>query len=121
MSPLLYLERLIRQGHVPRPEGPWSENTWGLAHAVGRLAASLQDTDFGIDQAVLLRQCLRLLAPGQKIVVEQVAPRVAEHLSAVDVHVGLDGHVHALPFTPVAEHACASRRRCSRTPTGRGR
>lgn len=100
MSPLLYLERLIRLGHVPHPEGPRSENTWGLAHAVSRLAASLQDAEFGLDQAVLLRQCLRLLAPGQKIVVEQVATQVAAHLSAVGVHVGLDGHVQALPFTP---------------------
>jgi ATP-dependent DNA helicase RecQ len=100
MSPLLYLERLIAQGHAVSAELAPPENTWGLQHAVNRLAASLQKSEFGLDQAVLLRQCIRHLAPGQKIVVGQIAQDVSEHFLAVGLGVGIDGHVKATPFKP---------------------
>ena len=100
MSPLLYLDRLIRHGLVADAELPPTESTWGLQHAVARLAASLQNSAFGLDQAVLLRQCIRHLAPGQRIVVERVAPNVLEHFPAVGLSVGIDGWVEATPFTP---------------------
>lgn len=100
MSPLLYLKQLIRYGHAVASELPRSENTWGLQHVVARLASSLQNANFGLDQAVLLRQCIRLLAPGQRIVVERVAPNVLQHFSAVGLSFGIDGCVKATPFTP---------------------
>jgi ATP-dependent DNA helicase RecQ len=100
MSPLLYLENLIRHGQAVDAELPLAESTWGLQHAVARLAASLTDSSFGLDQAVLLRQCIRHLALGQKIVVERVAPNVLQYFSIVGLNFGIDGRVEANPFSP---------------------
>jgi ATP-dependent DNA helicase RecQ len=100
MSPLLYLEQLIRYGYADAKDLSKSERTWGLQHLVARLATSLQNTDFGIDQAILLRQCIRHLSPGQRIIVERVAPNVLQHFSVVGLSFGIDGCVEAAPFTP---------------------
>ena len=100
MTPLLYLERLIRHGSVPEADLVEPERTWGLPHAVARLSASLQSSQFGLDQAVLLRQCIRLLPPGNKIVVEKVASIVSKYFSVVGVSVADDGLVQATAFTP---------------------
>lgn len=100
MSPLHYLEQLIRYGSADAKNLPKSERTWGLQHLVGRLATSLQTTNFGLDQAILLRQCIRHLLPGQRIIVERVAPNVLQHFSVVGLSFGIDGCVEAAPFTP---------------------
>ena len=100
MSPLLFLERLIRHGQVAAADLSRAETTWGLQHVVTRLAASLEDTGFGLDQAILLRQCLRLLAPGQSIVLDSVSSDVQRFFSAVGLQRGIDGTIEAKPFTP---------------------
>jgi ATP-dependent DNA helicase RecQ len=100
MTPLLYLEQLIRYGHVDAADLPRSNNTWGLQHVVLRLAASLKNTNFGLDQAVLLRQCIRHLEPGQRIVVAQVAPSVLQHFASVGLNFGIDGSIETTPYAP---------------------
>ena len=100
MSPLLFLEQLIRHGRTGAAELSRAETTWGLQHAVTRLAASLKGTGFGLDQAILLRQCLRLLTPGQSIVLDRVSSEVEKHFSAVGLQRGIDGIVEAKPFMP---------------------
>ena len=100
MSPLLFLERLIRHGHVASADLAPADNTWGLQHAVLRLAASLKSEEFGLDHAVLLRQCLRHLGPGQSIVVESVSLNVQRHFIAVGLRRAIDGTVEAPAFRP---------------------
>jgi ATP-dependent DNA helicase RecQ len=100
MTPLLYLEQLMRHGHVVGTDLPTPSCTWGLKHSVARLASSLQDTNFGLDQAVLLRQCIRHLDPGQRIVVDQVAPHILQYFDKVGLRFGIDGYVEAVPFIP---------------------
>ena len=100
MSPLLYLEQLIRNGHVIGSLPPTSSSTWGLQHYVYRLAASLKDASFGLDQAILLRQCIRHLDPCQRIVVEQVATDILQHFDKVGLKFEIDGNVEATPFIP---------------------
>ncbi|CAN7508174.1 protein DpdF [Cupriavidus necator] len=100
MIPLLILEHVLRQGRAPSQEVHYSEETWGLPHAVGRLVKALRASDFGLDHAVLLRQCLRLLQPTQPLVVESVAQAVSRYLEMVGIHRRIDGTVEAIPFTP---------------------
>lgn len=101
MTPLLVLERVLQQGRVPPVDLPSLGQTWGLQHAVARLIRALGDTEFGLDHAVLLRQCLRLLRPDQSVVVENVSPTVQQHFEAVGLQRAIDGSVQALPFSPV--------------------
>ena len=100
MSPLLYLERLIRHGRPPEEAPPRGNDTWGLGHAVGRLVIALRSSEFNLDHAVLLRQCLRLLDPHQKIVVDAVAPVIEQHFQLVGIHRSIDGQVIAPPYVP---------------------
>jgi ATP-dependent DNA helicase RecQ len=100
MSPLLYLELLIRQGKAPGELPLRGPETWGLVHAVGRLAAALESRVFELDHAVLLRQCLRLLGPHQKVIVESVHPTVEQHFPSVGIHRSIDGQIVAPPYLP---------------------
>jgi ATP-dependent DNA helicase RecQ len=100
MKPLLILEQVLRQGRISTPGLSPSGETWGLRHAVARLVRALDDADFSLDHAVLLRQCLRLLRPGQSVVVETVSPDVEKHFEVVGVRRVIDGTVEALPFSP---------------------
>lgn len=100
MSPLLYLERLVRHGKAPEETPPRGNDTWGLGHAVNRLADALRNSDFKLDHAVLLRQCLRLLEPHQKIIVDAVAPSIEQHFQATGIHRSIDGQVIAAPYVP---------------------
>jgi ATP-dependent DNA helicase RecQ len=100
MSPLLYLERLVRHGKAPEDAPPRGSDTWGLGHAVSRLADALTGSEFEFDHAVLLRQCLRLLEPHQKIVVDAVAPSIEQHFQVVGIHRTIDGQVIAPPYVP---------------------
>lgn len=108
MSPLLYLERLVRHGKPPDEAPPGGPETWGLGPAVGRLAAALRSSAFELDHAVLLRQCLRLLEPHQKIVVDAVAPSVEKHFGAVGLHRSIDGQIIAPPYVPAWLRGSAS-------------
>ena len=100
MSPLLYLERLIRHGHAAPADLAPASSTWGLHHAVLRLARSFDGTNFGLDQAILLRQCLRLLEHEQSIVVDKVSPDVQRHFAAVGLRRAVNGTIEATPFEP---------------------
>lgn len=100
MTPLLVLESVLRHGRVASVELPPTDETWGLRHAATRLAQSLCHSDFGLDHAVLLRQCLRLLEPDQSVAVEHVSPDVLKHFEAVGLRQAIDGTVEALPFSP---------------------
>lgn len=100
MTPLLLLESVLRNGRVASVEIPSNDKSWGLHHAAGRLARSLQNSEFGLDHAVLLRQCLRLLEPGQSVVVKHVSPDVEKHFDAVGLRQAINGTVEALPFAP---------------------
>jgi ATP-dependent DNA helicase RecQ len=100
MTPLLLLESVLRNGRVASVEIPSTDKTWGLHHAAGRLARSLQNSEFGLDHAVLLRQCLRLLEPEQSVVVAHVSPDVEKNFDAVGLRRAIDGTVKALPFAP---------------------
>jgi ATP-dependent DNA helicase RecQ len=64
------------------------------------LAVALTSSEFKLDHAVLLRQCLRLLEPHQKIVVDAVTPLVEQHLQLVGIHRSIDGQVIATPYVP---------------------
>jgi ATP-dependent DNA helicase RecQ len=100
MSPLLYLERLVRYGKAPEEAPSRGDDTWGLGHAVSRLVDALRSSEFKLDHAVLLRQCLRLLEPHQKIVVDTVAPSIEQHFRDVGIHRSIDGQVVAPPYVP---------------------
>jgi ATP-dependent DNA helicase RecQ len=100
MSPLLFLERLIRDGCVAVGDVPANGESWGLHHAVGRLAGALNAGGFGLDQAVLLRQCLRLLGPGQAVVLEKVAPDVEYYFETVGLRRRINGTIEAIPYVP---------------------
>jgi ATP-dependent DNA helicase RecQ len=100
MSPLLYLELLIRHGKAPGEKPKPGSDTWGVAHAVGRLAAALNSRAFELDHAVLLRHCLRLLEPHQRVIVEAVDPTVEQHFQSVGIHRSIDGQIVASPYLP---------------------
>jgi ATP-dependent DNA helicase RecQ len=100
MSPLIYLERLIRHGKAPEEPPPQGHGTWGLGHAVSRLSDALSRSEFKLDHAILLRQCLRLLEPHQKIVVDAVAPSIEQHFRVVGIHRTIDGQVISPPYVP---------------------
>jgi ATP-dependent DNA helicase RecQ len=100
MSPLSFLERLIKHGQVAAADLAPAHTTWGLQHPVVRLAASLEKAVFGLDQAVLLRQCIRHLGAGQSIVVDSVSQNVESYFSAVGLRRAIDGKIEALPFIP---------------------
>jgi ATP-dependent DNA helicase RecQ len=100
MSPLLYLERLIQHGKAPEEAPPSSRDTWGLCHAVSRLSNALRGKEFELDHAVLLRQCLRLLEPRQKIIVDAVAPSIEQHFQKVGIDRSIDGQVVARAYAP---------------------
>jgi ATP-dependent DNA helicase RecQ len=100
MSPLLYLEHLIRHGKALEEAPPCSRDTWGLSHAVSRLSDALRGKEFELDHAILLRQCLRLLEPRQKIVVDAVAPTVERHFQDVGIDRSIDGQLIARPYVP---------------------
>ena len=100
MTPQLYLEKLIRFGHVDASVCIDSNHTWGLPHVVARLSSSLKKENFGLDHAVLLRQCIRHLGAGQKVVVEQVAPSLLKFFPTVGLIFGIDGCIEVTPYTP---------------------
>lgn len=100
MSPLLYLERLVRHGKAPEKAPSRGDETWGLDHAVSRLSDALRSSEFNLDHAVLLRQCLRLLEPQQKIVVDAVSPAIEQHFREVGIHRSIDGQIVAPPYVP---------------------
>lgn len=102
MTPVLVLETVLRRGSLPAAvQLPASDETWGLQHAVARLLKALRGTAFGLDHALLLRQCLRLLPPRQPMVVESIAQAIREHLSSAGITQHVDGTVETVPYQPL--------------------
>ena len=99
MTPQLALEAVLKHGRVLPVDLPLHSETWGLQHAVGRLVRALSETEFCLDHAVLLRQCLRLM-PDQSVVIDKISPIVQQHFETVGLRREIDGSIHAIPFLP---------------------
>jgi ATP-dependent DNA helicase RecQ len=101
MTATLVLEHIVQYRQAPSWFHPDENATAsGIDRALARLATSLESSDFGIDQAILLRQCLRMLDSSQRVVTEPVVDDVRRLLERVCVYQSLDGTVAAAPFLP---------------------
>ena len=94
------IEQILRSGTVPAFPLPAPTHSWGLEHAVSRLVTALRGSEFGLDHAVLLRQCIRMLPTTPPLVVERVPESLMRLLDRVRVEHRVDGVVEALPFSP---------------------
>ena len=95
------LEHIVRHLEVPT----WfhvsqDASTWGIDHSLARLSNSIVRGEFGMDQAVLLRQCIRHLDNSQRIVVPTIAGDLLVLLERVGIRQALDGTITALPYRP---------------------
>jgi len=102
MSPLLLIEELLATGIMPTfpDDSIPSDSTWTIEHVIKRLKRSLNSNTFSLDQAVLLRQCLRLIPDTQKIITPYIHDSIKDFLPKVGIIHDLSGLVTAIPFTP---------------------
>lgn len=96
------LEELLVTGVMPSfPDDSMpSDSTWTIEHVIQRLKNSLNSNVFSLDQAILLRQCLRLIPNTQKIIIPYIHNSIKEFFPRVGIVHDLNGLVTVLPFTP---------------------
>ncbi|MDM0117527.1 helicase-related protein [Variovorax sp. J22R133] len=97
-----FLEHVLQHRTVPAwfDESADQHETWTIHHGMRRLARSMANQDFGLDQAVLLRQCLRQFGGTQRLVVPQLPDFMLALLSRVGVRQDLDGTVNVERYQP---------------------